>query len=153
MSERVVLDICERALTEEGFRPDLNIRVPDLNLYPDLLCLVPPLTLIIEVDENQHKNQRGGDKIRSTRLAEKFSPLLLLRINPDAYGDWAGLVDVKTNLKGVGVEREIKLNKGEVERRGGIIRRVLLALVMETLTDTRLGVKLKPFRELYLFFN
>lgn len=153
LPERICSDIVERVLVEEGLDPKVNIRIPELNLYPDLMVQVGPLLLIVEIDEKQHRRQIDRDQERTMRLKSKFSPLILVRINPDSYRGRGSMITQSKELSGKKVKKLVTFQRGEIELRENVIRNTIIGLVSQTKTDLCLGVKLPPFREILLFFD
>ena len=153
LAERTCADIVTRILVEEGLDPQVNVRIPELNIYPDLMVRIGPLMVIIEIDENQHKRQIDKDELRTAKLKKQYSPLLVLRINPDSYRGSPKMITMSTELCGTIVRRTVCYNTGEIELRQKTIRRTLLNLISQTQTDLLLGVKLPVFREVLLFFD
>lgn len=153
LPERICSDIVERVLVEEGLEPQVNIRIPDLNLYPDIMVWIGPLLLIVEIDEKQHRRQVDKDNERTLRLKSKFSPLILVRINPDSYRGRSAMVSQTKELCGKRVKKMVTFHRGEIELRETVIRNAFISLVAQTKTDLHLGVKLPGFREILLFFD
>ena len=61
------------------FRPDMIIKPIDVDF---------PRSIIIEVDENQHKTySKDGEKIRQNKIAQYIGKTIFIRFNPDKYHD------------------------------------------------------------------
>lgn len=63
-----------------------NKQIKNYKYRPDLITTFDNKTLIIEIDENQHKYyDKELDEERSNILKNKFKNMIILRINPDCY--------------------------------------------------------------------
>ncbi len=92
--ERLVVDAVRAEFPAFDWVHDRRVEGGCTALRPDLLCQFGSHVVIIEVDEQAHA--RAGtacEWARLNALAEdlRFQPLVVLRFNPDAYTDAAGV--------------------------------------------------------------
>ncbi len=115
-----------------------SARRPDVRIE----CLTH--SIIIECDENQHKNYDCEDK----RIMEIFQdlgnrPLILIRFNPDSYKDKEGRQ--RASCFSLNKANTLSVNKGE----WGIRTTVLTELITKHLEN----IPEKEVTEEYLFYN
>jgi hypothetical protein len=137
-SEILVMDMISRILAEEGYIAQLNLPLPGLNIYPDILLRISDYTLVIEIDENQHRGRTDKDKSRTDKLKDRFNKLVLLRINPDSYAGRQPMLKSYKTLEAIGgcVQKVIIINSGEIETREKLIRETILNLILQIHTDS-----------------
>jgi hypothetical protein len=98
-----VLKLCEKKFG----KPTLYDKVIDGNCSkarPDIVYDMETHVVIIEVDENQHKNSnycREGEYFRMISIFNSYggTPVIFIRYNPDSYKDIKGEKDKIDNIK------------------------------------------------------
>jgi hypothetical protein len=118
---------------------------------PDVLIDLLLYSIIIECDENQHKNYECENK-RTMQLFEDLGnrPLILIRFNPDSYTENNQKVDgcfkPLTKIEDVHKKKFYELNKEEWKRRVDILEEVIKDKIS-------FEVPQKEIEEIKLFYN
>lgn len=160
MKETLVLDIVKRAVAE--FDSTINCecgrKLTALNVVPDLLFNYFDTTVIVEVDEFQHKTSRQSDSERTEKLRNYFKQLVIIRINPDTCRQrpFPMTTRVVRNIKEDGghiEETKIINYSGEILRRRVEIKNTLWLVMSEILVHRVVDTPDSSFDEIYLFFD
>ncbi len=71
----------------------INLNIKKINIRPDLLLDLDDRTIIIEIDENQHKHYNLTYETQRVYKMKKYfikKPFILIKFNPDNYVDFDG---------------------------------------------------------------
>jgi hypothetical protein len=123
---------------------------------PDVLIDVLLYSIIIECDENQHKNYECENK-RTMQLFEDLGnrPLILIRFNPDSYIEGSseesnqkvdGCFKPLTKIEDIHKKKFYELNEEEWKRRVDILEEVIKDKIS-------FEVPQKEIEEIKLFYN
>ena len=153
-------------IKERYLRDELRLRFPDKDINmifdkeidggcskkrPDVLIDLFLYSIIIECDENQHKNYECENK-RTMQLFEDLEnrPLILIRFNPDSYiennkkveGCFTPLIKIEDIHK----KKFYDLNENEWKRRIDILEKVIREKIREDIPE-------KEVDEIKLFYD
>jgi hypothetical protein len=124
---------------------------------PDVLIDLLLYSIIIECDENQHKNYECENK-RTMQLFEDLGnrPLILIRFNPDSYTEDRGSLGENqkvdgcfkplTKIEDIHKKKFYELNEEEWKRRVDILEEVIKDKIS-------FEVPQKEIEEIKLFYN
>ena len=153
-------------IKERYLRDELRLRFPykDINMVfdkavdggcskkrPDVLIDLLLYSIIIECDEEQHKNYECENK-RTMQLFEDLGerPLILIRFNPDSYIENDKKVDVcfkpLINIEDIHKKKFYDINEKEWKRRVDILEEVIRGKIKEEIPE-------KEVEELKLFYD
>ena len=156
-------------IKERYLRDELRRRFPDKDINmvfdkavdggcskkrPDVLIDLLLYSIIIECDENQHKNYECENK-RTMQLFEDLGnrPLILIRFNPDSYGSSEennrkvdGCFKPLTKIEDIHKKKFYELNEEEWKRRVDILEKVIKDKIS-------FEVPQKEIEEIKLFYN
>ncbi len=153
-------------IKERYLRDELRVRFPDKNINmifdkaidggcskkrPDVLIDLLLYSIIIECDENQHKNYECENK-RMMQLFEDLGerPLIMIRFNPDSYTEnnkkVKGCFNALTKIEDIHKRRFYDLNKEEWKRRIDILEEVIRGKISEDIPK-------KEVEEIRLFYD
>ena len=153
-------------IKERYLRDELRLRFPDkyINMIfdkaidggcskkrPDVLIDLLLYSIIIECDENQHKNYECENK-RTMQLFEDLGnrPLILIRFNPDSYTENNQKVDgcfkPLTKIEDIHKKKFYELNEEEWKRRVDILEEVIKDKIS-------FEVPQKEIEEIKFFYN
>ncbi len=152
-------------IKERYLRDELINRFPDADIKlifdkivdggcsrrrPDVLIDMLLYSIVIECDENQHKNYECENK-RTMQLFEDLGsrPLILIRFNPDGYIDsnnnkLEGCFKPLTKIEDVHKKKFYDLNEGEWTRRMDILEKVI---------REKINIPSKEIDEIKLFYD
>jgi hypothetical protein len=123
------------------------------NKRPDVLIDLLTHSIVIECDENQHKNYTCENK-RTMKLFEDLGnrPLVMIRFNPDNYIDEnnnkvEGCFNPLTEVQDMYKKRFYNINEIEWNRRNCILQKVIKEYIS---LDT---FPCKEITEIKLFYN
>lgn len=160
MKETLVLDIVKRAVAEfdPSVRCECGRKLTALNVVPDLLFNYFETTVIVEVDEFQHRSSRQSDNERTEKLKNHFKQLVIIRINPDTsrHRPFPMTTRVVKNIKEGGdhiEETKIVNFSGEILRRRVEIKNTLWITMSEILIGRVMDTPDRTFNEIHLFFD
>ncbi len=153
-------------IKERYLRDELRVRFPDKDINmifdkavdggcskkrPDVLIDLLLYSIIIECDENQHKNYECENK-RTMQLFEDLGnrPLLIIRFNPDNYIEnnkkVEGCFKPLTTIEDIYKRRFYDLNKEEWKRRVDVLEEVIRDKIREDIPE-------KEVEEIKLFYD
>ncbi len=160
-------------IKERYLRDELRLRFPENNINmifdkavdggcskkrPDVLIDLLLYSIIIECDENQHKNYECENK-RTMQLFEDLGnrPLILIRFNPDSYTeDLGSSTENKKKIKGcfkpltkiedIHKKKFYEINKKEWKRRVDILEEIIRENMSEDIPK-------KEVKEIKLFYD
>jgi len=153
-------------IKERYLRDELRLRFPykDINMIfdkevdggcskkrPDVLIDLLLYCIIIECDENQHKNYECENK-RTMQLFEDLGnrPLILIRFNPDSYTEnnkkIEGCFKPLTKIEDIHKKKFYELNEEEWKRRLNILEEVIREKIREDIPE-------KEVEEIKLFYD
>ncbi len=153
-------------IKERYLRDELRVRFPDNNINiifdkavdggcskkrPDVLIDLLLYSIIIECDEDQHKNYECENK-RTMQLFEDLGkrPLILIRFNPDSYTEKRkkikGCFEPLTNIEDIHKKKFYDINKEEWKRRIDILEEVIKGKISSEIPE-------KEIEEIKLFYN
>ena len=118
---------------------------------PDVLIDLLLYSIIIECDEEQHKNYECENK-RTMQLFEDLGerPLILIRFNPDSYVEnkkkIKGCFTPLTKIEDIHKKKFYDLNEEEWKRRVDILEEVIRGKIKEEIPE-------KEVEELKLFYD
>ena len=137
----------------------LNECIIGKRIFPDLRFNYLSFEIVIEIDENQHKQYKNEDK-RIDDLKEVFHRLILIRINPDKYDSYPPMIDSSKKIisSDGDIAEHIFITKhsGEIERRFTMIKNELIYLLCTLFTDYVYSEKKLPkryFQLIKLFYS
>jgi hypothetical protein len=153
-------------IKERYLRDELRVRFPDKDIdmifdkavdggcskkRPDVLIDLLLYSIIIECDENQHKNYECENK-RTMQLFEDLAnrPLILIRFNPDNYIEnnkkVEGCFKPLTKEEDYYKKRFYDLNEEEWKRRVDVLEKVIIDKIRDDIPE-------KEFEEIKLFYD
>lgn len=151
-------------IKERYLRDELRLRFPDndINMIfdkavdggcsrPDILIDLLLYSIIIECDEDQHKNYECENK-RTMQLFEDLDgrPLILIRFNPDNYTEndkkIKGCFAPLTKFEDIHKKKFYDINKEEWKRRVDILEEVIKSKISLEFPE-------KEIEEIKLFYN
>jgi len=153
-------------IKERYLRDELRLRFPENNINmifdkavdggcskkrPDVLIDLLLYSIIIECDENQHKNYECENK-RTMQLFEDLGnrPLILIRFNPDIYTEnnkkIKGCFKPLTKIEDIHKKKFYDLNEEEWKRRLDILEEI----IRENMTE---DIPKKEIKEIKLFYD
>jgi hypothetical protein len=118
---------------------------------PDVLIDLLLYSIIIECDENQHKNYECENK-RKMQLFEDLGnrPLIIIRFNPDSYTENNNKVEgcfiPLTKIEDIHKKKFYELNEEEWKRRLDILEEVIRKNMYENIPE-------KEVEEIKLFYD
>jgi hypothetical protein len=153
-------------IKERYLMDELRLRFPENNINmifdkaidggcskkrPDVLIDLLLYCIIIECDENQHKNYECENK-RTMQLFEDLGnrPLIMIRFNPDIYTEnkkkIEGCFKPLTKIEDIHKKKFYEINKKEWERRLNILEEVIREKIREDIPE-------KEVEEIKLFYD
>ena len=158
-------------IKERYLRDELRLRFPENNINmifdkaidggcskkrPDVLIDLLLYSIIIECDENQHKNYECENK-RTMQLFEDLGnrPLIMIRFNPDSYMEGSsgenkkkikGCFKPLTKIEDIHKKKFYEINKKEWKRRVDILEEIIRENMSEDVPE-------KEVKEIKLFYD
>ncbi len=153
-------------IKERYLRDELRLRFPDKNINmifdkavdggcskkrPDILIDLLLYSIIIECDEEQHKNYECENK-RTMQLFEDLGnrPLIMIRFNPDSYVEndkkVEGCFKPLIKIEDIHKKKFYDINEKEWERRLDILEEVIRGKIKEEIPE-------KEVEEIKLFYD
>jgi hypothetical protein len=149
MKQHLISSILTRTLSSLQIPVFLNrfISKGGKKLCPDLRFTFQFRTVIIEIDEHQHRGY-AQEKEREELLRDFFPNLIIWRVNADRYKGYKPMATKHTSLvNGMELEEIIQYT-GEIERRQEIIINDLQCLLLLLVSDPTVALP-----TYYLFYD